>query len=155
MAKARKRRAVPSRKSRRPRLKTRAGARLKVKAGKKVAPRTGASVRHHAKRALPTKAAAKASAPAGSRPQPRLEPLFTREELRDIRERLSALLKQLQTNIQQEVRGAGDRDLAHITDTSDMASDAAEGELAFRIAESEGVAATEVQKAIDLSLIHI
>jgi RNA polymerase-binding protein DksA len=59
------------------------------------------------------------------------------------------LLEQLQSNIQGGVKAAGERDLAHIIDTSDMASDSAEGDLAFRIAESEGANATEVQKAIE------
>lgn len=72
-----------------------------------------------------------------------------RKEQREIREKLTALLEQLQHNIQGGVKAAGERDLAHIVDTSDMASDSAEGDLAFRIAESEGANATEVQKAIE------
>ncbi|MCW8132607.1 MAG: TraR/DksA family transcriptional regulator [Planctomycetota bacterium] len=48
-----------------------------------------------------------------------------------------------------EVRGASERDLAHILDTSDIASDSAEGDLALRIAESEGAEAEEIEKAIE------
>lgn len=79
---------------------------------------------------------------------PPVSPVPRKEQI-EIREKLTNLLAQLQNNIQGGVKAAGERDLAHIVDTSDMASDAAEGDLAFRIAESEGVAATEVQKAIE------
>jgi RNA polymerase-binding protein DksA len=79
---------------------------------------------------------------------PPVSPVPRREQM-EIREKLTNLLAQLQNNIQGGVKAAGERDLAHIVDTSDMASDSAEGDLAFRIAESEGVAATEVQKAIE------
>jgi DnaK suppressor protein len=59
------------------------------------------------------------------------------------------MLSDLRKDIDHEVRGASDRDLAHINDTSDMASDAAEGDLALRIAESETVEAGEIERAIE------
>jgi RNA polymerase-binding protein DksA len=70
-------------------------------------------------------------------------------ELIAIRERLTQMLVDLRKDIDHEVRGASDRDLAHINDTSDMASDAAEGDLALRIAESETVEAGEIERAIE------
>ncbi|HEY3322565.1 MAG TPA: TraR/DksA family transcriptional regulator [Planctomycetota bacterium] len=76
-----------------------------------------------------------------------LKPLTA--ELQQLRSRLSTMLTDVHENINQEVRGASDRDLAHINDTSDMASDAAEGDLALRIAESETVEAGEIQRAIE------
>jgi len=59
------------------------------------------------------------------------------------------MLAQVRNDIDHEVRGASDRDLAHINDTSDMASDAAEGDLALRIAESETASAGEIERAIE------
>ena len=66
-----------------------------------------------------------------------------------LRARLLQMLAELRKDIDYEVRGASDRDLAHINDTSDMASDAADGDLALRIAESETVEAGEVERAIE------
>ena len=59
------------------------------------------------------------------------------------------MLGEMRRDIDHEVRGASERDLAHINDTSDMASDAAEGDLALRIAESETVEAEEIERAIE------
>jgi DnaK suppressor protein len=70
-------------------------------------------------------------------------------ELQQIRVRLQSLLVQRRQDIDQEVRGASERDLAHINDTSDMASDAADGDLSLRIAESETVEAGEIERAIE------
>ncbi|HYF47795.1 MAG TPA: TraR/DksA C4-type zinc finger protein [Planctomycetota bacterium] len=70
-------------------------------------------------------------------------------ELIQVRERLQQMLTELRKDIDHEVRGASDRDLAHINDTSDMASDAAEGDLSLRIAESETVEAGEIERAIE------
>ncbi|MCY3021540.1 MAG: TraR/DksA C4-type zinc finger protein [Planctomycetota bacterium] len=70
-------------------------------------------------------------------------------ELRHIKARLQAMLNQRRRDIDQEVRGASARDLAHIHDTSDMASDAADGDLALRIAESETVEASEIERAME------
>jgi RNA polymerase-binding protein DksA len=70
-------------------------------------------------------------------------------EMIQVRERLQQMLSELRKDIDHEVRGASDRDLAHINDTSDMASDAAEGDLALRIAESETVEAGEIERAIE------
>jgi DnaK suppressor protein len=74
---------------------------------------------------------------------------FNAKDLREIREKLVGVLEDLQNEIKHEVNSASERDLAQLMDTSDIASDAAEGELSIRIAESEGVEAAEVQKAID------
>jgi DnaK suppressor protein len=71
------------------------------------------------------------------------------KEMLEISSRLVAMLKQTRRDIAQEVRGASDRDLAHINDSSDMAADAAEGDLALRIAESETVEASEIERAIE------
>jgi len=70
-------------------------------------------------------------------------------ELLQIRERLQHMLADKRNDIDREVHGASERDLAHINDSSDMASDAAEGELALRIAETETVAASEIERAIE------
>lgn len=70
-------------------------------------------------------------------------------EMLQIREKLISLLADFRKEIDHEIRGASERDLAHINDTSDMATDAAEGDLALRIAESETVEAAEVERAIE------
>ncbi len=70
-------------------------------------------------------------------------------EMKQIRSRLLSMLTELRKDIDHEVRGASERDLAHINDTSDMASDAAEGDLSLRIAESETVGAGEIERAIE------
>jgi len=66
-----------------------------------------------------------------------------------IRSRLMSMLNDVRKDIDHEVGGARERDLAHINDTSDMASDAAEGDLALRIAESETAEASEIERAIE------
>jgi DnaK suppressor protein len=70
-------------------------------------------------------------------------------ELLQIRQRLTTMLAEMHEDIEHEVRGASDRDAAHINDTSDMASDAAEGDLSLRIAESETAEAGEIERAIE------
>jgi RNA polymerase-binding protein DksA len=70
-------------------------------------------------------------------------------ELQRIRDHLLQMLNSLRKDIDHEIRGASLRDLAHINDTSDMASDAAEGDLSLRIAESETVEAAEVERALE------
>jgi len=87
---------------------------------------------------------AKAAKAAKALPRVPLTP-----ELRQVRVRLQAMLTERRKDIDQEVRGASERDLAHINDTSDMASDAADGDLALRIAESETVEASEIERAIE------
>ncbi|MCK6471104.1 MAG: TraR/DksA C4-type zinc finger protein [Planctomycetes bacterium] len=82
-------------------------------------------------------------------PPEKLKPLFTKQELDEIRQQLLGVLGRLRNDIEQEVKGAGQRDLAHIKEDSDIASDAAEGDLALRLAESEGVEAAEVERAIE------
>ena len=70
-------------------------------------------------------------------------------EMVQIRSRLVQMLSDMQKDIEHEVHNASDRDAAHINDTSDMATDAAEGDLALRIAESETVEASEIERAIE------
>ncbi len=70
-------------------------------------------------------------------------------EMQQIRDKLIVMLADFRKEIDHEVRGASERDLAHINDTSDMATDAAQGDLALRIAESETVEAAEVERAIE------
>jgi DnaK suppressor protein len=116
----------------------------------------------------PKRAASAAQASSGGRPSQKVKvaaakkaksekravfikppPKTLSREMLDIRERLVRLLKQMRGDIDREVRGASERDLAHINDSSDMASDAAEGDLALRIAESETVQASEIERAIE------
>jgi len=77
------------------------------------------------------------------------KPIVLNKEQLELRDQLMQLRENLRKEIQAEVRGARDRDLDHITDTSDIAADAAEGELAFRLAETESVEAEEIDKAIE------
>ncbi len=85
-----------------------------------------------------------------SAPTPvRVVPIKISKEMLEIRSRLQTMLGEMRRDIDHEVRGASERDLAHINDTSDMASDAAEGDLALRIAESETVEAEEIERAIE------
>jgi RNA polymerase-binding protein DksA len=98
------------------------------------------------KKAVKTSAAAP---PRRAKPAPRPTPRPITPELRELRGRLQHMLNQRREDIVQGVRGAGERDLAHIQDTSDMASDAADGDLALRIAESETVEAGEIERAIE------
>jgi DnaK suppressor protein len=70
-------------------------------------------------------------------------------EMLALRDRLINMLTDMRKEIDHEVRGATERDLAHLNDTSDMATDAAEGDLALRIAESETVEASEIERAIE------
>ena len=76
-------------------------------------------------------------------------PIKITKEMLEIRARLQTMLGEMRRDIDHEVRGASERDLAHINDTSDMASDAAEGDLALRIAESETVEAEEIERSIE------
>ena len=78
-----------------------------------------------------------------------IPPKHLSAEMLRLRVRLLQMLAELRKDIDSEVRGASDRDLAHINDTSDMASDAADGDLSLRIAESETVEAGEVERAIE------
>ena len=95
-------------------------------------------------------AAAKPVAKVVAKPAPKaLPPKPLTAELQQIRTRLMQMLTELRRDIDNEFRGASERDLAHINDTSDMASDAAEGDLSLRIAESETAEAGEVQRAIE------
>lgn len=86
------------------------------------------------------------------KPKKAVKPVATKRlsvEMQQIRSRLLSMLTDIRKDIDHEVRGASERDLAHINDTSDMASDAAEGDLSLRIAESETVEAGEIERAIE------
>jgi len=85
----------------------------------------------------------------GSTPVKAPPPKPITPELLAIRARLMTMLSEVRKDIDQEVRGAAERDLAHINDTSDMASDSAEGDLSLRIAESETAEAGEIERAIE------
>lgn len=97
--------------------------------------------------AVPVKAVK--AAPAPVKVEPPKPPKKPTAEMLQIREKLIVMLADFRKEIDHEVRGASERDLAHINDTSDMATDAAEGDLALRIAESETVEAAEVERAIE------
>ncbi len=99
----------------------------------------------------PAKAAAKTEKSNGSARQQkvRVAPKHLSSEMLQIRSKLTTMLADLRKDIDHEVRGASERDLAHINDTSDMASDSAEGDLSLRIAESETVEASEIERAIE------
>ena len=84
-----------------------------------------------------------------SKPKPTPPPKPLTAELLAVRQRLLQMLADLRKDIAHEVQGASERDLAHINDTSDMASDSAEGELSLRIAESETAEAGEIERAIE------
>ena len=70
-------------------------------------------------------------------------------EMKEIRARLQSMLSDTRKDIEHEVRSANERDPAHIIEVSDMATDAAEGDLALRIAESETAEAGEIERAIE------
>jgi len=70
-------------------------------------------------------------------------------ELVKVREKLQQMLSEIRKDIDNEVHSASDRDLAHINDTSDMASDAAEGDTTLRIAEGQTLEAGEIERAIE------
>jgi len=84
-----------------------------------------------------------------TKPRPLGPPKNLSADMLQIRGRLVQMLSDMRKDIEHEVRGASDRDAAHINDTSDMATDAAEGDLALRIAESETVEASEIERAIE------
>jgi len=120
---------------------------LKPVAKVKPAAKVAAKAKAAPKPQVPTPALRKIATPPKPEPLPVVK--ITKKELVDIREKLVELLKYLQTEIRNEVKGASDRDAAHINDSLDIASDAAEGDLAFRIAESEGVEAEQIESAIE------
>ena len=91
----------------------------------------------------------KAEKTNGSKPVKVAAPKPLTAELLGIRSRLTTMLTDIRKDIDHEVRGASERDLAHINDTSDMASDSAEGDLSLRIAESETAEASEIERAIE------
>ena len=82
------------------------------------------------------------------RPEP-TEPVVLSAEMVETRSNLVKMLADMRAEIDHEVNGARDRDFSHINDTSDIASDSAEGELNLRIAESETVEAEEIESAIE------
>jgi RNA polymerase-binding protein DksA len=126
-------------------------AKVKAKKSKglKKAVRTAAKARVKVK---PSRPVAKKSSPSkngNSAPVKISPPRHLSSEMLQVRSRLMGMLSEMRKDIETEVRGAKERDLAHIIDTSDMASDAAEGDLALRIAESETAEAGEIERAIE------
>jgi RNA polymerase-binding protein DksA len=123
------------------------------KAAPKAAPEKMKKTIAAPKKTKPARAHALAPRPASKAEKPKAEKPVVRRpitpELLQIRARLQSMLDQRRLDIDQEVRGASARDMAHINDTSDMASDAADGDLALRIAESETVEASEIERAIE------
>ena len=131
----------------------------KVKSAKKSKPersakKTTAKVKRPepkvSKPSKPSKPAKSSSeSKAESKPRPIGPPKNLSADMLQIRGRLVTMLSDMRKDIEHEVRGASDRDAAHINDTSDMATDTAEGDLALRIAESETVEASEIERAIE------
>ena len=100
-------------------------------------------------KAAKTNGAAAKSKPSKAKGAVTAPPKNLSAEMLRVRARLTQMLTELHKDIAHEVRGASERDLAHINDTSDMASDAADGDLALRIAESETLEAGEIETAIE------
>jgi DnaK suppressor protein len=96
-------------------------------------------------KAAKTNGSAKAAKSILKRPPPK----HLSAEMLRLRARLMQMLAELRNDIDHEVRGASERDLAHINDSSDMAADSADGDLSLRIAESETVEAGEIERAIE------
>jgi DnaK suppressor protein len=120
---------------------------IKTKSSAKVKDRPKSSAKIATKFAKPDKIEKKKSEPVKVEvPKP---PKKLTAEMLALRERLIVMLTDMRKEIDHEVRGATERDLAHLNDTSDMATDAAEGDLALRIAESETVEASEIERAIE------
>jgi DnaK suppressor protein len=125
-----------------------------AKTGKKVPVKAGTVAAKKDTRPKPGKGGTK---PAASQaqdddvsPAPQdFKPRFSKKELAKIRAQLSNLLDQAQDTIQAEVKSAGDRDLDHIHDSLDIATDSAEGDLAFMMAASRGLDVEEIVRAIE------
>ena len=66
-----------------------------------------------------------------------------------LRNNLMQMFSELRNDIDHEVRGAGERDLTHVNDALDLASDTADGDLSLRLAESESTEAGEIKRAIE------
>jgi DnaK suppressor protein len=125
-----------------------AGGKLLKKSGKSKLKLKSSSARKD-KEAKSSRPKVRQTTPSNSKPYVAPPPIKLTREMLEIRERLQSMLTDMRRDIDHEVRGASARDLAHINDTSDMASDAAEGDLALRIAESETVEAGEIERAIE------
>jgi DnaK suppressor protein len=126
-----------------------AGGKLLKKSGSSKLKLKSKAARREAKEAKSSRPKVRQTDPADAKRYVKAPPIKLTREMIEIRERLQGMLTDMRRDIDHEVRGASARDLAHINDTSDMASDAAEGDLALRIAESETVEASEIERAIE------
>lgn len=73
---------------------------------------------------------------------------LTKGAIDQIRDILRAKLEAIQKNVDEEVYLARDRDLSLLLDESDIAADAADGDLALRIAEAGSMAVAEIQDCL-------
>ncbi|HTL51269.1 MAG TPA: TraR/DksA C4-type zinc finger protein [Planctomycetota bacterium] len=73
---------------------------------------------------------------------------LTKAALDQIYDILRAKLEAIQKNVDEEVYLARDRDLSLLLDESDIAADAADGDLALRIAEAGSMAVAEIQDCL-------
>ncbi|MGH7146187.1 MAG: TraR/DksA family transcriptional regulator [Planctomycetota bacterium] len=73
---------------------------------------------------------------------------LTRQAIDQIRDILRSKLEAIQKNVDEEVYLARDRDLSLLLDESDIAADAADGDLALRIAEAGSMAVAEIQDCL-------
>ncbi|MBE7462703.1 MAG: TraR/DksA C4-type zinc finger protein [Planctomycetes bacterium] len=81
--------------------------------------------------------------------QPEEKPRWTKAEFAEIRAKLVAMLQDMKNDVETELSVAHTRDLAHIQDESDIASDSAESDLALSLAESQGAEVAEIERAIE------
>jgi len=126
-------------------------AKVKVKKSKGLKKAAAKSKARPAPKARPSSNSKKSSsAPTSGKTAIKITPpKHLSAEMLQVRSRLLGMLSEMRKDIETEVRGAKERDLAHIIDTSDMTSDAAEGDLSLRIAESETAEASEIERAIE------
>ncbi|MCZ7645239.1 MAG: TraR/DksA C4-type zinc finger protein [Planctomycetota bacterium] len=98
-------------------------------------------------KAKPAPAAKIEAAPR--KPEALEPPRFTKQELELIRIKLLGMLQDMQDEVQTELSVANARDIAHIQDESDIASDSAESDLALSLAEKQGAEVAEIERAIE------
>jgi DnaK suppressor protein len=75
-------------------------------------------------------------------------PIKLKKEQLELRTKLLELLEEARGHMNDKMRDATTRDLAHLQDVSDVAADASEGDLALRLAENVRVEAGEIERAI-------
>ncbi|MCX7804013.1 MAG: TraR/DksA family transcriptional regulator [Planctomycetota bacterium] len=129
---------------------------------KKKAGRTGGSPSPARARSAPppkrAKAAERSRGAPGARPgaagkaerkKSRTPLPLTKEQIEEIRDALLAKLGDLKRNIDNGVQGTRERNVVQIQDQSDMATEAAEGDMILRIVENESATIAEVKKALE------